>query len=464
MSVRRALLFVLLFVLPLWVLGQDDAYDDQAEVVLKLLTKGRFEAARAQSEALIETGREAQLAAVEARGRLLLGRILTENPQSDARQRVLGIQQLRAAARAFRTLRKRQEVDEIVTLLLELTGDGSINLKRMPSVTQAETSAIPSEDSVNTVSLTAIVNLQQQQITALSDSQLRQVLLLERQQRALDESEFARLNDSVLLLQQEQLLSRKEAEVSNQRLQRNFLIALAGGILVVLGVIYSRFRSSQRYRKRLQAQNEIISQERQRSEELLLNILPVTVAAELKDTGKATARKYESASVLFADFKGFSALAASTEPEELVRLLDEAFRAFDEIVAKHGLEKIKTIGDAYMCASGLPLEMEDHAERAVRAGLAMQAYLANQPHFKARIGIHSGPLVAGVVGKHKFVYDVWGDTVNQASRLEVAGEVGRVAISKATQALLGDAFRCIPAGTFEAKNIGKMERFFVEKN
>jgi class 3 adenylate cyclase len=194
---------------------------------------------------------------------------------------------------------------------------------------------------------------------------------------------------------------------------------------------------------------------------LLLNILPVSVAAELKETGKATARLYDSVTVLFADFKGFSKLAAATEPEVLINLLDEAFRAFDEIIAAHGLEKIKTIGDAYMCASGLPEETKDHAGRTVRAGLAMQAYLQGNPNFDARIGIHSGSVVAGVVGKHKFVYDIWGDTVNQASRLEAAGEIGRVTVSSTTRDLLGKKFVCEAAGTFEAKNIGLMERFFV---
>ncbi len=458
----RCLYLGLMLLLLLPLSGQEEAYAAQADVVIALLGKGRYPAAKAQSQALIESGKQAQLAGVTARGQYLLGRVLTENPEATARERVEGIQSLRAAARTFRDLRDRETVAEIVNILQQLTGDSSINQRAMPSSRIATNSDLPSEDSLNTVGLEAIVNLQQQQIAALSDSQLRQVILLERQQRELDASEFSRLNDSVLLLQQEQIIDRQQAEVTTQRLQRNFLIALATGILMVLAFIYIRFRSSQRYRKKLQAQNEIIREERQRSEELLLNILPVTVAAELKETGKATARRYDSASVLFADFKGFSTLAATTEPEQLVALLDEAFRVFDEIVARNGLEKIKTIGDAYMCASGLPLEAAGHAERAVRAGLEMQEYLASHPHFKARIGIHSGPVVAGVVGKHKFVYDIWGDTVNQASRLEVAGEVGRVAISKVTCALLSEDFTCRPAGTFEAKNIGRMERFFVE--
>ncbi|MEM9259040.1 MAG: adenylate/guanylate cyclase domain-containing protein [Bacteroidota bacterium] len=277
----------------------------------------------------------------------------------------------------------------------------------------------------------------------------------------MDEYAFQKLNDSLLLLQQDRQLADERAAVARERQNRNLLLLLAAVVAILLGLVYSRYRSSMRYRARLEAQNTVIKEERLRSEELLLNILPVTVAAELKETGKATARSYEAASVLFADFKGFSSLAATLAPEQLITLLDEAFSAFDEIVAAHRLEKIKTIGDAYMCAGGVPEEDKDHAERTVRAGLAMQAYLSGNEHFAARIGIHTGPVVAGVVGKHKFVYDIWGDTVNQAARLEVMGEAGRVAISRATCEQLGEAFDCEPAGTFEAKNIGTMERFFV---
>ena len=443
--------------------AQGEVYDAQVEVIGKLLDKKKYPAARAQAEALIETGEQAQISEVAARGRLLLGRILTENPDAPAKDRVAGIRELRRAAQIFKQTGNGAEVEEIMALLEGLTGDKSIDLKELPSA-RARKVALPPDDSIEAMSLTAIVSLQQREITALNDSQLRQVLALERQQRLLDESAFARLNDSVLLIKQERLIDRQQAEVSRQRLQRNLFLALGLVVLAILGGLYYRFRSGQKFQRKLQERNEIITAERQRSEELLLNILPVTVAAELKDTGKATARRYDSATVLFADFKGFSALAAKLDPESLINLLDEAFRAFDEIVARHRLEKIKTIGDAYMCAGGLPEEDTDHAERMVRAGLEMQDYLAGNEHFSARIGIHTGPVVAGVVGKHKFVYDIWGDTVNQASRLETAGEIGRVAISHTTKDLLGKEFTCEAAGTFEAKNIGMMERFWVKRS
>jgi len=455
------LLFLTLLIPAFSLSAQADAYDEQAKAVKRMLQAGNYSRAVAQSRSLVESGIQAQLPAVMAEGEMLLGRSLTENPEASAQDRLTGISNLRAAAKGFKLAGNDEAVTSIIELLKELTDDASIDLKQQPIQKKTKKGNIPSDDSIEEASLTAIVSLQQREITALNDSQLRQVLVLERQQRELDENAFTQLNDSVLLLQQERLIERQQAEVNRQTDQRNLLIALALAILTILFFLYYRYRSGQKYQRKLKAQNEIITAERQRSEELLLNILPVTVAAELKESGKATARKYDSATVMFADFKGFSALAATLEPEDLINLLDEAFRAFDEIVGNHGLEKIKTIGDAYMCAGGLPEEYPDHAERTVLAGLEMQNYLRDNTHFKARIGIHSGPLVAGVVGKHKFVYDIWGDTVNQASRLETAGEVGRVAISHTTRELLGEGFVCEAAGTFEAKNIGTMKRYFV---
>ena len=456
---NRPLLFLTILLLS-WAPGgaQGDAYEAQATAVEQLLAAQRYGAAAAQARALVESGQQARLPAIEARGRALLGRALTDNPAAVARDRVAGIRELRAAARLYKAQRDGAAVARILERLKTLTGSENIERERLPSTVEVP---LPNDDSINTASLTAIVALQQRELSAMGETQLRQVITLERQQRELDESAFERLNDSLLLLQQEGVIGRQEAEVARQTGLRNLLLALAVAVLIVLGGLYLRFRQGQRFQARLEAQNKIIEQERARSESLLHNILPVTVATELKDTGKATARRFASVSVLFADFKGFSRLAARLEPEDLVNLLDEAFRALDDIMERHGLEKIKTIGDAYMAVCGLPGERADHAERAVRAGLDLQAYLSNNDHFAARVGIHSGPVVAGVVGKHKFVYDIWGDTVNQASRLETAGEIGRVAISHTTRDLLPDDFVTEAAGTFEAKNIGTMERYFV---
>lgn len=458
-------IFGVLIILNGGAFAQTERYEAQIRVVKELIQEENFPGAVAQANALVELGEQAQLPLLEGRARFLLGRALTEKQQATTRERVRGIKELRRAARILRQTRAISAVDSIATILEQLTGSKATEEVSLPS-RQASQKRDPKPiaadaGDLNEAALSAIVATQNEAIAALADSQLRQVLLLERQDRQLDEYAFQKLNDSLLLLQQDRQLADERAAVARERQNRNLLLLLAAGVAILLALVYSRYRSSMRYRARLEAQNSVIKEERLRSEELLLNILPVTVAAELKETGKATARNHSSASVLFADFKGFSALAATLSPDQLIGLLDEAFSAFDEIVAAHGLEKIKTIGDAYMCAGGVPEEDKDHPARTVRAALAMQEYLTGSEHFAARIGIHTGPVVAGVVGKHKFVYDIWGDTVNQAARLEGEGEPGRVAISRATYEQLGEGFHCEPAGTFEAKNIGTMERFFV---
>lgn len=461
MVMRTRILTFLFFLLPgLSLSGQADAYRSQVAVIEALLEEANYRVAKAQSQALIKSGQEAQLPLVKAEGHRLLGRVLTENEDATAKDRVAGIRELKMAAQLFRKSRNGEAVEDILGRLEKLTGNRKVDVDELPSVRKRR-GRIPNADSINEASLSAIVSIQDQTITALNDSQMRQMLQLQEQERELDAFAFQVLNDSILLIQQENVIERQQATVQQGKLRRNFLLALAGGILLVLASLYLRFRSSKRYQSKLEEQNQIINHERKRSDELLRNILPATVAEELKTKGKATARSYTSVTVLFADFKGFSALASSLDPETLVDLLDEAFRAFDEIIRQHRLEKIKTIGDCYMCAGGLPEPDTDHAERMVRAAVDMQSYLQGNPHFEARIGIHSGPVVAGVVGKDKFVYDVWGDTVNQAARLETAGEVGRVAISQQTKELLPKAFVSEAAGTFEAKNIGLMARFFV---
>lgn len=456
----RTLIFFFCWLLGFSLLGQADAYTSQVAVIETMLEESNYRAAKAQSRALIESGEEARLPFVTAEGHRLLGRALTESNEATAKDRVPGIRELKLAAQLFRRGGNAEAVEDILGRLESLTGNRKADLHELPSAKKRR-SKIPNADSINEASLSAIVSVQDEAITALNDSQVRQLVQLQEQERELDALAFQLLNDSILLIQQESVIDRQQATVHQEKLRRNFLLALAGGILLVLASLYFRFRSGKRYQAKLEEQNQVIDRERKRSDELLRNILPVTVAEELKTKGKATARSYASVTVLFADFKGFSSLASRLDPETLVGLLDEAFRAFDEIIRKHNLEKIKTIGDCYMCAGGLPEPDTNHAERMVRAALDMQSYLQSNTNFEARIGIHSGPVVAGVVGKDKFVYDIWGDTVNQAARLETAGEVGRVAISQHTKELLPEAFVTEAAGTFEAKNIGLMERFFV---
>ncbi len=235
----------------------------------------------------------------------------------------------------------------------------------------------------------------------------------------------------------------------------------------VFSLAYSRFKDLSQAKKDL----ELLKEEKKRSDSLLLNILPEEIAAELKEFGKSYARKHDEVSILFADIRGFSTIAERLSASELVTQLDECFRAFDYIVEKHGLEKIKTVGDAYVCACGLPKPVEDNAVKTVNAamdmmdfirGFAMTKKIQDLPPFEFRIGIHTGPVVTGVVGLKKFTYDIWGDAVNMAARMEQNSEVGKINISESTFKLVKDKFKCIHRGCIEAKNKGLVDMYFVE--
>jgi class 3 adenylate cyclase/DNA-binding NarL/FixJ family response regulator len=220
----------------------------------------------------------------------------------------------------------------------------------------------------------------------------------------------------------------------------------------------------------LAEKNDVLNVELQRSEQLLLNILPYETAQELKMSGKAVARFYPDITVMFTDFKGFTHIAEKLSPEQLVQEIDEFFTAFDLIMEKNGIEKIKTIGDAYMAASGLPAINDTHALDMVNAAVDIIEYMevqkqiriaANRPVFDIRIGIHTGPVVAGIVGHKKFAYDIWGDAVNLASRMESSGEAGQINISQCTYDRISSNYSCIFRGEIEAKNKGKVGMYFV---
>ncbi|MBL8002289.1 MAG: tetratricopeptide repeat protein [Flavobacteriales bacterium] len=251
-----------------------------------------------------------------------------------------------------------------------------------------------------------------------------------------------------------------EQELRRQKLVRNGFMGGFALVALFAGVFFF--------------QRNRISKEKARSEELLLNILPEEVAEELKAKGSAEAVHIDQVTVLFTDFKGFTAMSETLSPQELVRDLNECFSAFDHITARYGIEKIKTIGDAYMAAGGLPTPNTTHATDVINAAFEMRDFIAEGkarkvaaglPYFEIRIGVHTGPVVAGIVGVKKFSYDIWGDTVNTASRMESSGEVGKVNISEATHALVKDTpgLTFTPRGKVQAKGKGELEMFFARR-
>jgi class 3 adenylate cyclase len=208
-------------------------------------------------------------------------------------------------------------------------------------------------------------------------------------------------------------------------------------------------------------QKDIIEHERQQSEKLLLNILPAETAAELKLTGKAQPQRFENVTVLFTDFVGFSKISEQLNPDVLLEALGFYFAAFDEITSRYGLEKIKTIGDSYMCAGGLPLPDDRNTEKTVAAAIEIRDFMlktkkeriaAEKPVFDCRIGVHTGPVIAGIIGTKKFAYDIWGNTVNIASRMESYGEINKVNLSGETYELIKDKFEFTFRGKIELKH------------
>lgn len=265
-------------------------------------------------------------------------------------------------------------------------------------------------------------------------------------------------------------VAQKQAEVDLLSIERrNQRITFISTLVILLLITLLAYGLYRRY-KFTEQTNKIIELEKERSDQLLLNILPVETANELKDKGKVTAKKFESVTIMFTDFKGFTHYAENLSPEDLVKTVDYYFSHFDRIIEKYGLEKIKTIGDAYMCACGLPDPSEDHALKTVKAAIEIADFVENAKasnlvkgtNFDIRIGINTGSVVAGVVGSKKFAYDIWGDAVNVASRMESNSVAGGINISESTYELVKDDFNCSYRGVFDVKNRGKLKMYFVE--
>lgn len=219
----------------------------------------------------------------------------------------------------------------------------------------------------------------------------------------------------------------------------------------------------------IEKQHDELKKEKEKSDTLLLNILPEEVAAELKDKGHTAARSFNDVTVLFTDFVDFTKAGERMSAQELVDELHICFKTFDEIISRHKIEKIKTIGDAYLAVSGLPISDPNHAVNMVTAALEIQQFMAERKSmldvqtFEIRIGIHSGSVVAGIVGIKKFAYDIWGDAVNTAARMEQSSEAGKINISENTYQLVKDGFICTYRGAISAKNKGDLNMYFVEK-
>lgn len=267
-------------------------------------------------------------------------------------------------------------------------------------------------------------------------------------------------------------VAQKQGEVDllnqQKRTQRIIVFAVALALLLIAVLAFGLYRRN-RY---IKATNEIIEQEMTKSDTLLRNILPVTTAEELKLSGKVRAKKIDSVSVMFTDFKGFTRHSENLSPEVLVDTVDYYFSKFDTIIAKYGLEKIKTMGDSYMCAGGLPHPIDQHAHKMVRAAFDIVDFVIKtkedaadkEVRFEVRIGINTGTVVAGVVGTNKFAYDIWGDTVNIAARMESNSEPGKINVSENTYLLIKDDFECEYRGEIDVKNKGMMKMYFVKRH
>lgn len=259
--------------------------------------------------------------------------------------------------------------------------------------------------------------------------------------------------------------------VYNMQYHEIFKLICAAGLIAIMFLICYVFENAKTSAlDKLGDANHLLTREKEKSDNLLSNILPEEIIKELSEKGKITAKQYENVTVFMADIEGFSQIAEQLTPRDLIETLDVYFKEFDEIMGHYDVEKIKTIGDAYLAAAGLPIRSKNHAERIINAAKACQKSVSNintiretqgLPVFHFRIGVHTGPLVAGVVGKKKFAYDIWGDTVNIAARMEQNSEPGKINLSQSTYDSIKEKFDCLYRGKIDAKNKGQLDMYYV---
>ena len=365
------------------------------------------------------------------------------------------------------------------------------------SLRKAQDSLALSKDSLEK-SIVEIAMLDSANLHQRSELEIRLAEIVQKQQEIIrQQEEINKKEDEVNTRRAEVVkLNSSLQEISFDLSEKNeilnyLLIAIAlVGILLLSALLAYQYK--RRTTKKLEENNKQINyqksllekrqlelkEEKAKTDALLLNILPEPVADELRTKKKVTPRYYKMVTIMFTDFRGFTSIASQMSPGEIVRELDACFVAFDQIIERYEkavnrkcIEKIKTIGDGYMCAGGVPIENETNPFDVVRVALAMTEYMEkrkqekisrNEPYFEIRIGINTGPVVAGVVGKKKFAYDIWGDAVNLASRMESTGEVGRVNISGQTYKCIKDKFFFTHRGKLNAKNKGEVDMYFVD--
>jgi class 3 adenylate cyclase len=291
-----------------------------------------------------------------------------------------------------------------------------------------------------------------------SAAALQKHLDIEDEKVIMQVYEYGRKELENAQIEQQKVFAAAE-ELKTQQRQKYLLLAGAFVLLLIAFLIFKNYKNQKAAREK--------------SDALLLNILPYEVAEELKEKGYADAKHFDEVTVLFSDFKGFTTLSEKLSAQELVKEINDCFKTFDRIMEKYGIEKIKTIGDAYMAAGGLPVANKTNAADVIKAAIEMRDYMLNRPAIKLadgseerlgiRIGINSGPVVAGIVGVKKFAYDIWGDTVNTAARMEQNGEANKINVSEATYELVKDKFITEYRGEIEAKGKGKVKMYFLER-
>lgn len=402
---------------------------------------------------------------------------------------------LERSEKEIRLLLSRQELQEkeieenekeILLLQKEQeANDANLRTKELETQkAQQELLLLQSEQS------TKEANLRNRELEAQKSQQelvlTQQRLLAEKKDRELlaikQQEELTRLESQRIQTEKEkseqqvELLKQNEAlnqmEIERQQTFQQFAYGLGALLGLLLIMMLSAFIYYRKASLRLASKNKEIAREQQKSEKLLLNILPQETAQELKTTGSATPKLYKKVTVLFTDFSEFTKISETMSPEELINELNICFKHFDEIIGKHGLEKIKTMGDGYLCAGGLPVINDTNPIDAINAAIEMQTFMQqrisekeknNTPYWKMRVGIHTGSVIAGVVGTQKFAYDIWGDTVNTASRMESGCENGKINISEDTYQLVKDYFDCSFRGDMEIKHGNKLGMYFVEQ-